>query len=57
VTFIDGVVLTNLRPFVHVAFIEDIVERLTASVADDSDLETILEDLRAKYVAPKQPES
>jgi hypothetical protein len=49
--FVDGVVLPTLRPFVHIAFVEDILSDLAGTTVTP-ELATVVEELRAKYLLP-----
>lgn len=51
-TFIDGMVTPEIRPFVHVAFVEDVLSRLAADVGERPALQAIVHQLEAKYLPP-----
>lgn len=48
--FIGGVVSPSVRSFVHVAFLEDILQRLTPAIVKTTELQAIVRELRAKYL-------
>jgi hypothetical protein len=51
-TFIDSLVSPRLLPFVHVAFIEDVLTRLAGAAVGKPEVQTIVEQLQEKYLPP-----
>ena len=49
-TFIDDIVSADLRPFVHVAFVEDVLTRLAAEVVAKPAIRANVEQLQDKYL-------